>query len=247
MLFRSEGKVLEGSLDRDTEKSVARELHKGGLVPLYVGARRRSEGVDVGALFRRRPGARDRLFFTQELSTLLNAGLPLDRALAICAEVTERAVFRNVIQEVLRKLKSGTALAESLGAHPEIFSDLYVNMVRAGEASGSLGPVMERLARSEEAGEELRSYLISALIYPALLTLVGAGSVALMLGFVIPKFAQVFTDSNLPLPAPTRMLLALSDWSREYGWILLAAVVAAVAAFRVARSEERRVGKECRL
>lgn len=227
-----EGKVLEGTLARDSERAVARELQKGGLLPIYVGTERRSEGFDVGALFRRRPGGRDRLFFTQELSTLLNAGLPLDRALSICAELTERPAVRAVIQDVLRELKGGRSLAECLGTHGEIFSDLYVNMVRAGEASGSLGPVMERLAEFERSADELRSYLISSLIYPALLTLVGLGSVALMLGYVIPKFAQVFTESGMPIPAPTRVLLALSAWSRQYGWVLVLGVLAAVALFR---------------
>ena len=247
----TEGKVLEGTLARDTEKAVARELQQGGLVPLYVGTERRREGLDLSALFRRRVGGRDRLFFTQELSTLLNAGLPLDRALSICAELTERAALRGVIQDVLRELKSGRSLAESLatantgagrrptaGQRPsaglagEVFSNLYLNMVRAGEASGTLGQVMERLAESERSADELRGYLISSLIYPALLSLVGIASVTLMLGYVIPKFSQVFTESGMPMPAPTRVLLALSDVAQRYGWMLALAVAAAAVLFR---------------
>ncbi len=228
----AEGKVVEGILARDTEKAAARELTQGGLTPLYVGTQKRSEGIDLGAFFRRRPGAKDRLFFTQELSTLLHAGLPLDRALSICAELSDRPAFRTVIQEVLRELKSGRSLADSLGTHPEIFSDLYLNMIRAGEASGSLSPVMERLAASEQASDDLRGYLVSSMIYPTLLAIVGLGSIVLMLGFVIPKFAEVFTESGLPMPAPTRILLALSNWTKEYGWILAVAVVAAAFLFQ---------------
>jgi general secretion pathway protein F len=227
----AEGKVVEGVLARDTEKHAARELAQGGLTPLYVGTQKRSEGVDLGNLFRRRPGARDRLFFTQELATLLHAGLPLDRALSICAELTERPAFRTVIQDVLRELKGGRSLADSLAAHPEIFSDLYLNMIRAGEASGSLSQVMERLAASEQAADDLRGYLISSLIYPTLLGLVGLGSIILMLGFVIPKFAQVFTESGLPMPTPTRVLLALSDFTKDYGWMLAVGAALAVVAF----------------
>ncbi len=232
-----DGKVLEGTLVRETEKSVAHELSKGGLTPLYVGSGRRAEGIDVAALLRRRPGARERLFFTQELSTLLTAGLPLDRALGICAELTESARFRQVINEVLRELKGGRSLADSLGTHPEIFSDLYLNMIRAGEASGSLGAVMERLAASEQASDELRGYLISSMIYPVLLALVGLASVVLMLGFVIPKFAQVFTDTGMPLPTPTRILLEISNWSREYGWMAALAAIVPFVMFRYAVRE----------
>ncbi len=227
-----EGKVLEGTLARETEKAVARELQQGGLVPLYVGTERRREGLELGALLRRGVRARDRLLFTQELSTLLNAGLPLDRALSICAELTERAAVRVVIQDVLRELKGGRSLADSLSTHGEVFSELYLNMVRAGEASGSLGQVMERLAESERGADELRSYLISSLIYPALLSLVGVASLILMLGYVIPKFSQVFTESGMAVPGPTRVLLALSDAAQSYGWMLGLAVAAAVAAFR---------------
>lgn len=228
----AEGKVVEGILARDTEKAAARELAQGGMTPLYVGTQKRSAGIDLGAIFRRRPGARDRLFFTQELATLMHAGLPLDRALSICAELSDRPAFRTVIQEVLRELKAGRSLADSLATHPEIFSELYLNMIRAGEASGSLSPVMERLAASEQAADDLRGYLVSSMIYPTLLAIVGLGSVVLMLGFVIPKFAEVFTESGLPMPAPTRILLALSNWTKEYGWILAAGLVAAAFLFQ---------------
>jgi general secretion pathway protein F len=228
----NEGKLIEGTLARDSEKLVARELARSGLTPVYIGARKPGRGFEAAALFARRPGPRDRLFFTQELATLLNAGLPLDRALSICAELTGRDAFRSVIHDVLRELKGGKPLADSLGTHPEIFSDLYLNMVRAGEASGSLAQVMDRLAQSEQAADELRGYLISSLIYPALLALVGAGSVTLMLGYVIPKFGQVFQDSGLPLPGPTQALLTLSAWTREYGWLIAGALAAAIVGFR---------------
>src|ERR1022692_2478931 len=199
------GKVLEGSLARDSERAVARELSIGGLTPVYVGTERKKTGVSLNFdLFRRRPGAADRLYFTQELATLLEAGLPLDPALSIASELSERPAFRTVIQEILRELKGGKSLTDSLGTHPEIFSELYRNMVRAGEASGSLGTVMLRLAESEQASTDLRGFLISSMIYPALLALVGIASITLMLGYVIPKFAEVFNESGLPIPAPTQ-------------------------------------------
>jgi general secretion pathway protein F len=226
------GKVQEGSLSRDTERAVARELSIGGLTPVYVGTTPQKSGVNLGFTLRRRPGAADRLYFTQELATLLEAGLPLDRALSIAAELSERPAFRTVIQEILRELKGGKSLTDSLGTHPEIFSELYRNMVRAGEASGSLGTVMLRLAESEQASTDLRGFLISSMIYPALLALVGLASITLMLGYVIPKFAEVFNESGMAIPAPTQMLLTLSALTREYGpWAALA-LAAAIVGFR---------------
>ena len=183
-------------------------------------------------MLRRRPGSADRLYFTQELATLLEAGLPLDRALSIAAELSERPAFRTVIQEILRELKGGKSLTDALAIHPEIFSELYRNMVRAGEASGSLSQVMLRLSESEQASGELRGFLISSMIYPALLALVGMGSVTLMLGYVIPKFSEVFKESGLPIPAPTQILLTVSELTQQYGLWVLGAVIAAFIGFR---------------
>ena len=156
-------------------KTVARELRKQGLTPVYVGAAAQKRASRVQAAVVRRRQAPRRLFFTQELSTLLNAGVPLDRALTITAELTERATFRTIVLDVLRVLKGGRSLADSLATHPEYFSDLYINMVRAGEASGALAVIFERLAEFERTRDELRNYIISSMIYPALLAHGGRG------------------------------------------------------------------------
>lgn len=228
------GKPVEGALARDTEKAVARDLRQMGLVPLYIGTGKAAQASGLRLDFLRlgRVRARDRLFFTQELSTLVNAGLPLDRALAICAELNERPAFRAVINDTLQALKGGKSLADSLQTHPEVFSDLYVNMVRAGEASGSMDVVLERLAEFERSSDELRGYLISAMIYPVLLALVAAGSIFVMMNFVIPKFAQVFADSRLPIPTPTYVLMTASDLLRRYGWMAGLGLAAAIAYLR---------------
>src|SRR5262249_21759792 len=132
----SDGKVRTGSLSAENEKLIARELRKQGLTPIYVGVAPKTTSFEIKLPSFVGGRRRDVLFFTQELSTLLNSSVPLDRALAITAELTERPNFRFIVLDVLRVLKSGKALADSLGTHPEYFSDLYLNMVRAGEASG---------------------------------------------------------------------------------------------------------------
>ena len=172
-----------------------RELRKQGLTPIYVGVAPRKTAIEF-KLPSFGKGRRDVLFFTQELSTLLNATVPLDRALSITAELTEHASFRFIVLDILRVLKGGRSLADSLGTHPDYFSDLYINMVRAGEASGALAVIFERLSDFERSRDDLRNYIISSMIYPALLAGVGLASIVLLLTFVVPRFASIFSDSH---------------------------------------------------
>jgi general secretion pathway protein F len=221
----SEGKSRTGTLAAESEKAVARELRRQGLTPVYVGAQGSKEGLRLKLPSFVKGRRRDVLFFTQELSTLLNAGVPLDRALSITSELTERENFRGIVLDVLRVLKGGKSLADSLATHPEYFSDLYVNMVRAGEASGALGKVFERLAEFERSRDELRGYIVSSMVYPALLTVVGFASILVLLYFVVPRFATVFSDPRMRMPLPTKILLETSAVVQNYGWMVLLGLV----------------------
>jgi general secretion pathway protein F len=229
----SDGKVRSGSLAGDSEKGVAGDLRKQGLIPVYVGA------VPKGASFEfKMPawGARKRhnvLFFTQELSTLLNASVPLDRALSITAELTENASFRVLVLDVLRVLKSGKTLADSLATHPDYFSDLYINMVRAGEAAGSLAVIFERLSEFERTRDDLRNYIISSMIYPALLATVGLCSILILLDFVVPRFATIFEGSTMKVPLPAEIMIAASNIVRTYWWMAASVLFAVFAVWRI--------------
>jgi len=227
----SDGKPRTGTLIAENDKAVAGELRRQGLIPVYIGLSKGSSGgfelklPSLGGGRRRK----DVLFFTQELATLLNAGVPLDRALSIVAQLTNRGDFRAVVMDVMRILKGGKSLAESLATRPTHFSELYINMVRAGEASGSLAQIFDRLAEFERTRDDLRGYIVSSLIYPMLLTLVGLGSIFVLLNFVVPKFAQIFSDPRMKVPTPTAILLEVSAMVQAY-WLptaltLLAAVV----------------------
>ena len=229
----SDGKVRSGSLSGDSEKSVAGDLRKQGLIPVYVGAAPKGASFDLkmpvfGA--RRR---RNVLFFTQELSTLLNASVPLDRALAITAELTDKPAFRFLVLDVLRVLKSGKTLADSLATHPDHFSELYINMVRAGEAAGSLAVIFERLSEFERTRDDLRNYIISSMIYPALLACVGMCSILILLNFVVPRFATIFEGGTMKVPLPAQMMIQASYIVRTYWWMAASAVFAVVAVWRV--------------
>ena len=216
-----DGKLRTGVLTAPTEKSAAAELRKQGLIPVYVGFEQK-KGFELKLPAFTRGRRRDVLFFTQELSTLLNSGVPLDRALSITTELTERSQFRFVIQDILRVLKGGKSLADSLATRREYFSDLYVNMVRAGEASGALGVVFERLAEFERARDDLRGYIVSSMVYPSLLVIVGLGSIFVLMNFVVPKFASIFEESRMAMPLPTKIMLETSRFVQTWGWIGLA-------------------------
>jgi len=228
----SDGKLRTGSLTAETDKTVARELRKQGLTPIYVGIEQK-KSFDLKLPAFATGHRRDVLFFTQELSTLLNAGIPVDRALSITGELTERSKFRFIVLDILRVLKGGKTLADSLGTHPEYFSDLYVNMVRAGEASGSLASVFERLAEFEKSRDELRNYIISSMIYPALLATVGCASIIVLLTFVVPKFASIFDDSHMKIPTPTLIMLQVSKVVTAYWWIAASVLFVSAVSFRV--------------
>jgi general secretion pathway protein F len=120
----------------------------------------------------------------------------------------------------MRVLKGGRTFADSLGTHPKHFGDLYVNMVRAGEASGSLGVVFDRLSEFERTRDELRSYIISSMVYPGLLTAVGIGSIFILMNFVVPRFASVFQEGRMEMPLPTKLMLEASRLTQTYGWMV---------------------------
>ena len=210
-----DGRVRTGTVSSEDDREAARELRRQGLTPVAVSTSRPRFSFRLPKF--RRARFRDVLNFTQESATLLNAGVPLDRALSIVAELTEKKEFQSVVSELLRSLRSGKSFGDSLAEHPEYFSDLYVNMIRAGEVSGSLALVMDRLAEFETARDELRSYIVSALTYPCLLVTVGAGSIFVLLRFVIPKFAEAFEQSAIEMPGPMQALVAVSDAVGTFG------------------------------
>jgi len=227
----ADGKLRSGVITAESGKTVARELIRQGLTPVYVGSEdKKSLSLKLPSFGSGR--RRDVLFFTQELSTLLNSGVPLDRALSITSELTTRQQFRTIVLDILRSIKGGKSLADSLALHPTYFSELFINMVRAGEASGSLGQIFERLSEFERSRDELRSYIVSSMIYPGLLALVGAGSIFIILNFVVPRFASIFDDSRMKIPLPTLLMLQASHIVQNWAWLVALSLTGAIVGFR---------------
>jgi general secretion pathway protein F len=210
-----QGKIVEGSMEAGEERAVVLRLQERGLIPLLIGAggvaapTRRA--VILSGFGRRGVRTKDLLVFTQELSTLLAAGMPLDRSLTTLADLTQGAELKRATGEVLTSVRGGASLAQAMGQHPGIFPPLYVSMVKAGEIGGVLDEVLRRLVDYLASAQELRDEVRSAMTYPILLTAVGAVSITVLLVFVLPKFATMFADLGQALPFSTRIMLGISD------------------------------------
>src|SRR5690606_37292504 len=168
------------------------------------------------------------LQFTQQLATLLGAGQPLDRALQILLDLPESEAARKVIERIRDAVRGGAPLSQALETEQGIFSRLYINMVRAGEIGGSLDDTLRRLADYLERSKALRESVINALIYPAILVAMVLASLVLLLGYVVPQFMPLFQDLGAELPMLTRIVLVMGDTVRDWWWLLIVAIGAAV-------------------
>jgi type II secretion system protein F len=238
------GKIFEGSMEGRDEKMVVESLQKLGYLPIRITAIQAKTGflkLPISA-YLERITTNDLLVFTQELSTLLEAGLPLDRSLQILTELAEKERFREVIKDILKKIEAGRSFSEALSSYPSIFPKLYVNMSKAGEAGGILNVILSRLSKYLLTTKEMKDYLISVLIYPAILTLASGASIIILLTFVIPRFAKIFADMGQAIPLPTQIMLSISQGVRSYWWVLAGALLLGWYGFRAyVRSGEGKV------
>ena len=230
--IKTSGQLIDGVRFAESEAALVADLRQIGCLPVQVRAKVGAEGAGLRFWERSRLTSQDRLIFAQQLATLVRAGIPLDRCLALCRDLAESDALRAVIEGTLKELRAGKSLADSLASRSDFFPSLYVAMVRAGEASGTLPHVLDRLVEFGQFREELRSYLVSALIYPALLVTVGGIAISILLGFVVPRFAQVFEESGKQLPLPTWVLMQVASAFRSYGWVAALVLVALILGAR---------------
>ena len=236
------GQTVEGSMDGKDEAAVVQSLHHMGYIPIRIGSVESKEReFQLSSFIPHRVGIRDLLIFTQEFSTLLSSGLPIDRSLNILGSLTENRRLRETVKDVLQKVEGGSSLAEALGFHSRVFPKLYVNMVRAGEAGGFLETIFSRLTRYLQSAKEVRETLVSVMIYPLILTFVSGVSIVILVTFVVPRFARIFSDMGQAIPIPTQIVLAISHFIRDYWWIGLSFIFLVYFGFKVyTRQEERR-------
>lgn len=232
---------MEGLIDGRDEETVVQSLHQLGYIPIRIASvQEKKEGLRLPSFLSHRVGIKDLLIFTQEISTLLSAGLPIDRSLDILGTLTENRRLREAVKDILKRIEGGNSLSEALGYHPRIFPKLYINMVKAGESGGFLEGILSRLARYLQSTKEIRDYLVSAMIYPLILTLVSGISIVILMTFVIPRFARIFSDMGQAIPLPTQILLSISQSVKEYWWLGLGAVVLIYLILKIYQQNEER-------
>jgi general secretion pathway protein F len=216
--------VVEGEMEAPSQADVVERLRRLGQLPIdarevLAGSRHVSL---KGQLFTiRRASHRDVFLITHELATLLKAGVPLDRAFETLIDLSGNERTRDLLSTILGRLRGGASLAEAIAEHPDVFPPYYASMVRAGEASGALDVVLARLAEFIEKYQKLRESIKTALYYPIFLLIVAGLSLIILLTFVIPEFKPLFESAGTALPLSTRMLVAVGDFLRDYGWLIL--------------------------
>lgn len=230
----STGRERKGVLEGDTARQVRQMLRDQALLPLTVNEVSQSEQKQRESrfAFRRGVSAGDIALLTRQIATLVRSGLPLEEALAAVSEQTEKPRVRSIVMGVRAKVMEGHTLADGLADFPTVFDELYIATVAAGEQSGHLDIVLERLADYTENREQLRSRTVNAMLYPVLLFVVCISIVALLLTFVVPKIVKQFENSKAELPMLTQTLIVMSDFLRDWGWLLLGGLVLAAYAFK---------------
>ncbi|HEY5601157.1 MAG TPA: type II secretion system F family protein [Patescibacteria group bacterium] len=215
-----------GVIEAPDEKQAAISLHQHGLVPVSIKVK--SEGYSVSSLFKRfeKISHNELVNFTRQFSTMVTAGLSLPDSLAILQKQTRNNKFKNVLDSVLKDVEGGLSLASSLGKHPEVFTPIYIALVKAGETAGVLDKVLLRLADNLEKEREFRSKTKGALVYPAIIVFAMGAVMFIMMVFVIPKLTELYKEFDAELPLPTQIMMTMSALAVRFWWIVIAGVIA---------------------
>ena len=224
-----EGRDARGFIDAENLQSAKLKLRRSGIFPVEVSeeTRKKTEGEPsaVRGLLRR-VKKQETTVFTRQLATLLAAGLPLMEALSATIDHVDDPLLKKAITRIREDVREGKSLADAMKVHPRVFSGLYTNMIQAGEASGALDVVLERLADFQESQVRLRNKLWAAMTYPIMMLFIGAGVLIFLFSFVIPQVTKVFEDTGQALPLPTLILISISDFFRLYWWTVVGGIFA---------------------
>jgi general secretion pathway protein F len=219
--LNASGRNIKGIVDADSSRAARLKLRRSGIYPieLHEEADAQGEKRDFDVLrFLRRIKLQEVAIMVRQLSTLLSAGLPLVESLTAVIEQVPNPALKKIGTQVRERVNEGSSLADAFAQHPRIFSPLFVNMTRAGERSGALEIVLERLADFTEKQVAFRHKISAAMVYPILMTFVGIGVLGFLLGYVIPTVTQIFEDFKQSLPLPTLILMTVSDGLRRFWW-----------------------------
>ncbi len=234
----AQGQTRKGTIEADNARAARSQLRAQALVPMAVeivasGSATGPQGGSSCWLTRSVLGSTGLTVWTRQMAGLVGSGLPIERALAALSEEADDPRQHHLVAALRAEVNAGSTFARALAQHPREFSDIYCAVIGAGEASGSLGPVLERLADDLESRQALQSKLIGAALYPAIVTLVAIVIVLFLVSYVVPQVASVFAGTKRALPWLTVAMLALSDFVRSYGWAALVALVLGAVGFRL--------------
>lgn len=248
----AKGKNVTGIIDADSAQAARQKIRAMGSFPVSINeltqgeSAKETRGVTLQGLFSRvTPGQVS--IWTRQLATLTGAGFPLVTALNTLVSQTKSQGFTKVLARMKDAIVEGNSFASALTAHPSVFSQIYINMVRAGETSGTLEIVLQRLADIMEKQQELKSRIQTALAYPLLMTATGALVLFFLMTFVVPSITTIFEDMDQVLPGPTRFLIAVSEGFKSYWWLLVVVLAVAVVALKAFRKTERGLATTDRL
>ena len=241
----AEGKARKGVIEADSAKAARGLLRSQALVPLQVeavsgeaqAARQGEAGQGGGGLRRKVFNATHLSIWTRQLAGLVTAGLPLERALTSLSDEAERDVERHLVATLRAEVNGGLTFAKALSQHPREFSPIFIAVIGAGEQSGNLGLVLERLADDLEEQQALKAKLVGAALYPAIVTLVAIVIVLFLVTYVVPQVAQVFVGSKRALPLLTVLMIGISSFVRSYGWLMLIALLFMAVGARLALAQ----------
>jgi general secretion pathway protein F len=233
------GKAASGLLEADNAKAARAQLRARALVPLAVTPVTSATTDGSAPRFTRRVfSATGRAVWTRQLAGLVGSGLPLERALTALADERENDRQRELVAHLKSEVNAGSSFARALGTAPREFDEVYRAVVAAGEQSGALGPVLERLADDQEQQQALRTKVLGAMLYPAIVSLVAMIIVVVLVTWVVPQIANTFTSSKRTLPLLTVLMLGISAFVRQWGWAVALLVVGGGVMFSLARRAE---------
>jgi len=228
----STGVLVTGNLEAATKAAAEIDLDRMGLIPLSVKPAKKSfELHDINSLFQTIT-PQDTIIFSRQLATLFTAGIPLTRALFTLETQLTNKKLTNVIKTVREDVEGGSTFAQALKKHPHVFDETYYSMVEAGEAGGILDNILERLAGMKERIHEINSKVKSATLYPKIVVVAILIAATILMTFVVPKFTKLYLNFNVPLPLPTRMLIAASNFFSSYWYLVAIAAILPVILFK---------------
>ncbi|MBL7020512.1 MAG: type II secretion system F family protein [Nitrospinaceae bacterium] len=231
------GKFIEGDVDAPDYQAAIEQIRQLNYFPVKVAEGKSASKFSLDLKlslpsFGSTVSTKDLMTITQQLATLVDSGLTLDEGLSTLVKLAETDKIRFILSDIRKRVHAGTSFADALAEHPDVFSKLYINMVRAGEAGGLVGEALSRLEIFLEKSVTLKSNIRSAMVYPAILFMVGASAVVILITFVVPQFAKLFEDMGAALPLPTQILMGVSSLIIDYWPALLLLMLVCAAAFK---------------